>query len=56
LRHETDADWHSADAVQALYMASHRFMPQTLNTDSEAASDADDSDEQPACEDSDSTC
>ena len=56
LRHETDADWHSADAVQALYMASHRFMSQTLNTDSEAASDADDSDEQPACEDSDSTC
>jgi hypothetical protein len=30
LRHETQADWHSCDAVHALYMASQRFMPQTL--------------------------
>jgi hypothetical protein len=54
LRHETQADWHSSDAVHALYMASHRFMPQTLHTDSEAASDDDASDEQPALVDSDS--
>jgi hypothetical protein len=38
----------------ALYMASHQFMPQTLHTDSEAASDDDASDEQPALVDSDS--
>jgi hypothetical protein len=41
LRHETPADWHSGDAVHALYEASPRFMPQTLHTDSEAASDND---------------
>jgi hypothetical protein len=51
LRHETQADWHSCDAVHALYMASQRFMPQTLHTDSEATSV---SDEQPALVDSDS--
>jgi hypothetical protein len=45
LRHETQADWHSGDALHVLYMASHRFMPQTLHTDSEAVSA---SDEQPA--------
>jgi hypothetical protein len=33
LRHETQADWHSGDAVHALYMASQCFMPQTLHTD-----------------------
>jgi hypothetical protein len=54
LRHETQADWHSGDAVHVLYMASHRFMPQTLNTDSEAASANDASDEQPALVYSDS--
>jgi hypothetical protein len=54
LRHETQADWHSCDAVHALYMASQRFMPQTLHTDSEAASDDDASDDQPALVDSDS--
>ena len=54
LRHETQADWHSCDAVHALYMASHHFMPQTLHTDSMAVSDVDASDEQPAFEDSDS--
>jgi hypothetical protein len=37
LRHETQADWHSGHAVHALYMASQRFMPQTLHTDTEAA-------------------
>jgi hypothetical protein len=47
LRHETQADWHSGDAVHALYMASQRFMSQTLHTDSETASDDDVSDEQP---------
>jgi hypothetical protein len=35
-------------------MASQRFKPQTLHTDSEAASDDDASDEQPALVDSDS--
>jgi hypothetical protein len=54
LRHETQADWHSGDAVHALYMASQRFMPQTLHTDSEGASADDASDEQPALVDSDS--
>jgi hypothetical protein len=54
LRPVTQADWHSGDAVHALYMASQRFMPQTLHTDSEAASDDDASDEQPALVDSDS--
>jgi hypothetical protein len=58
LRHEchneTQADWHSGDVVHALYMASQRFMPQTLHTDSEGASDDDASDEQPALVDSDS--
>jgi hypothetical protein len=47
-------DWHSGDVVHALYMASQRFKPQTLHTDSEAASDDDASDEQPALVDSDS--
>ena len=37
---KTDADWHTADAVNALYTADQRYMPQALNTDSEAASDA----------------
>ena len=50
----SQADWHSCDAVHALYMASQRFMPQTLHTDSEGASDDDASDEQPALVDSDS--
>jgi hypothetical protein len=54
LRHETQADWHCSDAVHALYMASHCFMPQTLHTDNEGASDDDASDEQPALVDSDS--
>jgi len=54
LRTATQADWHSGDAVHALYMASQRFMPHTLHTDSEAASDADASDEQSALVDSDS--
>ena len=54
LCHETQSDWHSGDAVHALYMASHRFMSRTLHTDSEAASDDDASDEQPALVDSDS--
>ena len=51
---KTDADWHTADEVNALYTADQRYMPQTLNTDSEAASDADASDDQLAFEDSDS--
>jgi hypothetical protein len=50
-RHETQAEWHNGDAVHVLYMASHRFMPQTLHTDSEAVFA---SDEQPALVDSDS--
>jgi hypothetical protein len=54
LRHETQADWHSCDVVHALYMPSQRFMPQTLHTDSEGASDDDASDEQSALVDSDS--
>jgi hypothetical protein len=54
LRHETQADWHSGDAVHALYMASQLFMPQTLHTDSETASEDDASDEQPTLVDSDS--
>jgi hypothetical protein len=54
LRHETQADWHIGDAVHVLYMASQRFMPQTLHTDSETASDDDASDEQPVLVDSDS--
>ena len=54
LRTETPADWHSGDAVHALYMASLPLMSQTLHTDSEAASDADASDEQSALVDSDS--
>ena len=53
-RPETPADWHSGDVVHALYMASLPLMSQTLHTDSEAASDADASDEQPALVDSDS--
>ena len=54
LHHETQADWHSGDAVHALYMASQRFMTHTLHPDSESASDDDVSDEQPALVDSDS--
>ena len=54
LRHETQADWHSGDAVHALYMSSQRFVPQTLHTDSEAASDDNTSDDQPTLVDSDS--
>ena len=54
LRHETPADWHSGDAVHALYMASQRLMPQTLHTDSETGPDDDASDELPALVDSDS--
>ena len=54
LRHETQADCHSGDAVHALYMASQRFRSHTLHTDSEAASDDAASDEQPALVDSDS--
>ena len=54
LRHETQADWHSGDAVHALYMASQRFMPQTIHTDSESASDDADSNKQPALDESDS--
>jgi hypothetical protein len=54
LRHETQADWHSGDAVHTLYMASQRLMPQTLHTDSETASDDAASDEQPPLVDSDS--
>ena len=54
LHTETPADWHSGDAVHALYTASLPFMPQTLHTDSEAASDDDASDEPSALVDSDS--
>ena len=54
LRHDTPADWQTGDAVHALYMASQQFMPQTLHTDSEGASDNDDSDERPSLVDSDS--
>jgi hypothetical protein len=50
LRHETQADWHSGDAVHVLYMAS-QLMPQTLHTDNSANSA---SDEQLALVDSDS--
>jgi hypothetical protein len=46
LRPATQADWQDADAVHTLYMATHRFMSQTLHSDSEAASDDDASDEQ----------
>jgi hypothetical protein len=41
LRHEPQADWHSGDTVHVLHMASQRFMPQTLHTDSAAASASD---------------
>jgi hypothetical protein len=41
LRNEAPADWHSGDAVRALYTASLPFMPQSLCSDSEAASDDD---------------
>ena len=41
LRNESPADWHSGDAVRALYTASLPFMPQSLYSDSEAASDDD---------------
>jgi len=54
---KTDADCHTADVVNAVYTAAHRYMPQALDTrdtDSEAASDADAFDEQLAFEDSDS--
>ena len=43
LRNEAPADWHSSDAVRALYTASLPFMPHSLCSDSEAASDAGDS-------------
>ena len=39
LRNEAPADWHSGDAVRALYTASLPFMSQSLYSDSEAASD-----------------
>jgi hypothetical protein len=39
LRNEAPADWHSGDAVRALYTASLPFMPQSLYSDSEATSD-----------------
>ena len=54
LRHVTQADWQDPDAVHALYIT-QRFMPQTLQSDSEAASD---DDEQPSLVASDSyyTC
>jgi hypothetical protein len=51
---KTDADWHTDDTVNALYTAAHRYMPQTLHTDSEAASDDNASDEEFTFEDSDS--
>ena len=54
LRHETLADWHSCDAIPALYLASLCFMPQTLHTDSESASANYASGDQPALVDSDS--
>jgi hypothetical protein len=41
LRNEASGDWHSGDAVRALYTASLPFMPQSLYSDSEAASDDD---------------
>ncbi len=41
LRNEAPADWHSGDAVRALYTASLPFMTQSLYSDSEAASDDD---------------
>jgi hypothetical protein len=51
---KTHADCHTTDVVNALYTAAHHYMPQTLDTDSEAASDADAFDEQLTFEDSDS--
>jgi hypothetical protein len=41
LRNEAPAHWHSGDAVRALYTASLPFMPQSLYSDSESASDDD---------------
>ena len=41
MRNESPADWHSCDAVRVLYTASLPFMPQSLYSDSEAASDDD---------------
>jgi hypothetical protein len=41
VRHDTPADWHISDAVHALYKASLPLMPQSLYSDSEAASDDD---------------
>jgi hypothetical protein len=41
LLNEAPADWHSGDAVRALYTVSLPFMPQSLYSDSEAASDYD---------------
>ena len=38
---KTDADWHTPDAVNALYTAAQRHMPQAHDTDSEAADDSD---------------
>ena len=54
LRHDTPAAWQTGAAVHALYMNSQKFMPQTLHTDCEGASDNDDSDERPSLVDSDS--
>jgi len=54
LRHDTPVDWQTGDAVHALYLASQKFMTQTLHTDSEGASDNDDSEERPSLLDSDS--
>jgi hypothetical protein len=51
---KTDADWYTADALNAIYTAVLHNMPHTLDPDSEAASDADDFDAPPAFEDSDS--
>jgi hypothetical protein len=38
---KTDADLHTPDAVNALYTAAQRHMPQALDTDSEEADDSD---------------
>jgi hypothetical protein len=51
---KTDPDWHTSDALNTLYTAAQRYMPQTLDTDSESASDANASDTHPAFEDSES--
>ncbi len=48
LRHDAPADWQTSDSVHALHMASQRFMPETLHTDSEDAFVDDDSDDDDA--------